>query len=278
MIRQVYASARLLLHILAGVALLVLTGSLWNNKTQLVKSTKQWWLARTVGLLGISVNVQGQIPQPTNGRGILYVSNHVSWIDIPLIGGLSQLNFLSKAEVRSWPLIGKLAEGTGTLFIKRGSGDAARVSESIARYLDEGRSVLFFPEGTTSNGKTVRKFHSKLFKAANHTTVDICPIAIHYHTEQSEAPSSDNPIGFIDEDEFTQHLWRVLGLPAVSATVEFLPVRSAPSDSLEVFVRSIQSEVNETLKQLQTNTNTNIQLPDASTHDDQKGEAASFYS
>lgn len=278
MTRKIYASARLLLHILAGVVLLALTGAIWNNKTQLVKSTKQWWLARTVHLLGINVNIHGQMPIPTNSKGILYVSNHVSWIDIPLIGGLSQLNFLSKAEVRSWPLIGKLAEGTGTLFIKRGSGDAARVSESIARYLDEGRSVLFFPEGTTSDGKTVRKFHSKLFKAAHHTTVNVCPIAIHYHLDQSEIPSSGNPIAFIDEDEFTQHLWRVLGLPKVSATVEFLPVRSAPSGNLEVFVRGLRSEINEALQQLQRKTSTNIQLPDASTHDGQRDGATSFYS
>lgn len=239
MIKQFYRAIRLLLHILLGVIMLVLTGSLWNNGTQLVKSCKRWWLHRATRLLGIKVEISGKVPQSPDGRGILFVSNHVSWIDIPLIGGISKLNFLSKAEVRNWPLIGRLATGTGTLFIQRGSGDADQVAVSIADYVQQGRSVLFFPEGTTSDGTAVRKFHKKLFNSAKHTEIQVCPIAIHYHVENS----STNPVPFVDDDEFTGHLWKLLAHRNIVASVEFLPLRPVESDNLESFVRGVQKEV-----------------------------------
>ncbi len=274
MIKQSWSAARLFLHIMAGIVLLVITGSLWNNKTRLVKRCKQWWLARATRLLGIEVRVEGDVPLPRQSKGVLLVSNHVSWIDIPLIGGLSQLNFLSKAEVRGWPLIGKLAEGTGTLFIQRGSGDADRVSKSIADYIDDGRSVLFFPEGTTSDGLQVRRFHKKLFQAAHHTDINLCPVAIHYYLDSTDR----NPVPFIGDDEFTSHLWNLLRHRKITATVEFLPQRTIDSDDLEQFVKSVQQEIAGSVAQHhdQYRVNTSTQSPDASTPCDLKDEAASF--
>lgn len=274
MIKQCWSAARLFLHIMAGIVLLVLTGSLWNNKTKLVKRTKQWWLHRTTQLLGIDVEVKGQVPLANQEKGILYVSNHVSWIDIPLIGGLSQLNFLSKAEVRRWPLIGKLAEGTGTLFIQRGAGDAERVSKSIADYLEEGRSVLFFPEGTTSDGSQVKRFFPKLFKAAQHTGINLCPLAIHYYVEAGK----QNPVPFIGDDEFTPHLWNLLRHRKIRATVEFLPVRPVDTTELDSFVRELQQEVAAAVSNHHNRyqPSTSTQLPGASIPGDLKGEAASF--
>lgn len=277
---QYYSATRLFLHIILGVVLLVLTGAIWNNKTALVKTTKCWWLGKTIRLLGINVKVYGDIPgveKPAvdgQKKGILYVSNHISWIDIPLIGSLTKLNFLSKAEVRDWPLIGKLAEGTGTLFIQRGSGDTASVAKSIADYLDDGRSVLFFPEGTTSDGSCVRRFHSKLFKASQHTEITLSPVAIHY----SVANCDYNPIAFIDDHEFSTHLWHLLKYREITAHVMFLQPRTVPAEDVEAFVRDVQKDISCSVKRLnqKDKANTNILWPDASIRDDQKDEAASF--
>ena len=273
MIQQAYRAARLFLHILAGVFLLVLTGAIWNNKTNLVKATKQWWLGRTTHLLGIEVQIIGTPPQTVDGKGLLYVSNHISWIDIPLIGSLTQLNFLSKAEVRRWPLIGKLAQGTGTLFIQRGSGDADRVAKAMAEYLNEGRSVLFFPEGTTSDGRGVRRFHSKLFKATQYTQTTVCPIVVHYQI----AGYSHNPVAFINDDEFHLHLWNLLRYRKIKAIVEFLPARSALCTLQEAFVRDLQQEMSVVVQQRQLDAvSTSIQWLDASIPAAQKDGAASF--
>ncbi len=245
-ITQSFSALRLLLHIMLGILLILCTGAIWNNKTKLVKSTKQWWLSRITRLMGIKVNVVGSIPSPYPGKGILYVSNHVSWIDIPLIGGLQQINFLSKAEVKNWPLIGYLAQSTGTLFIKRGNGDAQKVAEDIAGYIEQGRSVLFFPEGTTSDGRQVRRFFPKLFRAAEHTQIQLCPVAVHYKLEDN--PS--NPAAFIDDDEFGSHLWNLLRYRNIQATVEFLPVRPLPSTNLSETVKQAQQEISQSVARM----------------------------
>ena len=224
------------IHILLGLLLLILTGALWNPHSKRVKTTKRWWLSRIVRILGIEVEVYGELPSKKNQEGLMFVSNHVSWIDIPLIGGIQETCFLSKAEVRDWPLIGKLAEGTGTLFIKRGSGDAKRVTGLIAERANEGHSVLFFPEGTTTDGSSVKTFHRKLFKAGEQTQAYFCPVVISYEVEGEAI----NPVAFIDDDEFTEHLWHLLSFPHIKARVEFLPMRRIDQGNLTKEVQELE--------------------------------------
>ena len=249
MILRVVTLVRLIIHIFLGIVLLFFSGAFWNSKSQWVKRCKQWWLRCIIQLLKVHVEVQGSIPAPQDGRGILYVSNHVSWVDIPLLGGLLQFNFLSKAEVQNWPLIGKLAESVGTLFIKRGAGEAANVSRQIASYLDEGRSVLFFPEGTTSDGTQVRRFHTRLFRACEWTDVTLCPLVIHYRIVGKEI----NPVPYIDDDEIGTHLWNLLRYRNIQATVRFLPTRALPRENLDQTIRQLHKEVEDGLKQMQSN-------------------------
>lgn len=84
--------------------------------TPLRQRLTRWWLARLCAALPFEVRVSGEAPR----QPMLWVANHVSWTDIPLLGALAPLTFLSKAEVRAWPLAGWLAEKAGTLFIQIG--------------------------------------------------------------------------------------------------------------------------------------------------------------
>lgn len=110
----------------------------------------------------------------------LWVSNHVSWLDIPVVGSVAPVFFLSKAEIGQWPIFGRLAKAGGTLFIQRGSGDSNSVSDQIAKFLSKGSSVIFFPEATTTDGKQIKKIYGKLLKAAMDTQLPICPMVIAY--------------------------------------------------------------------------------------------------
>ncbi|MFC0820731.1 lysophospholipid acyltransferase family protein [Moraxella marmotae] len=110
----------------------------------------------------------------------LWASNHVSWLDIPVVGSVAPAFFLSKAEIAQWPIFGRLARAAGTLFIQRGSGDAGDVSRQIADFLQNGSSVVFFPEATTTDGKQIKKIYGKLLKAAIDTDLPICPMVIAY--------------------------------------------------------------------------------------------------
>ena len=118
--------------------------------------------------------------EPVPQRHGLWVSNHVSWLDIPVVGSVAPVFFLSKAEIGEWPIFGRLAKAGGTLFIQRGSGDVGSVSDQIAEFLSEGSSVVFFPEATTTDGKQIKKIYGKLLKAAIDTDLPICPMVIAY--------------------------------------------------------------------------------------------------
>ncbi|HVL02307.1 MAG TPA: lysophospholipid acyltransferase family protein [Dongiaceae bacterium] len=288
MVIRTFKAVRLFNHILLGLVLLVLTGAVWNNRTRLLKATKQWWLGRTTRLLGMEIELIGEFPTPPGDVGFLLVSNHVSWTDIPVIGSLSRINFLSKAEVKNWPLVGRLANTTGTLFIQRGAGNTDGVSRQIADSIAQGRSVLFFPEGTTSDGRSVGRFHRKLFRTCEHVHTQVLPLAIHYEVDGLDQETLDaqyagsNPVAFIGDDEFTQHIWRLLSFSKVKGKVAVLPPRTLDMSCLEQEVNAIRREIQTQVEYFNAqrpsvNTiSTSARSPGASSHADQPGEAASF--
>lgn len=166
--------------------------------------------------LGFRVSARGTF----SDRPVLFVCNHVSWSDIPVLGGMVPLRFLSKAEVGNWPVIGWLAKQAGTLFIQRGSGKAGQARHEIADTLRQGQSVLVFPEGTTTAGATVLPFHSRLLHAAADAGMDIQPVSIGYLRNGHP----DHLAPFIGDDEFHHHLARMLRQPAVEVGVIAHPV------------------------------------------------------
>ncbi|MGP5514293.1 lysophospholipid acyltransferase family protein [Psychrobacter alimentarius] len=136
----------------------------------------QTFCRKMAGSFGVKV-VAVEPVQQLHG---LWVSNHVSWMDIPVVGTLSPAFFLSKAEIGDWPIFGKLAHAAGTVFIERGSGDAGSVATQIASFLTEGFSVIFFPEATTTDGKKVKRIHGTLLQAAIDADVPVRPLVIAY--------------------------------------------------------------------------------------------------
>lgn len=238
MIRYLRAVSVLAL-LLLGMVLLVVTGALWNPHTRVVKIIMKRWFKVVLGVLGVSVTVRGHLPSEQPDVGHILVSNHVSWLDIPLIGSLVDANFLSKDEVRRWPLIGKLAEGAGTLFIKRGSGDGNQVAEQIAARTNKGHSVLFFPEGTSTDGTAIKTLYPKLFKACHSTQAAFYPVIVHYDVPGQ----SGHPIAFINDDDFSEHLWRMMGFSKINATVIFLEPRQFYGDQNNEAVGSLKDQV-----------------------------------
>ncbi|MDF3937034.1 lysophospholipid acyltransferase family protein [Pseudomonas citronellolis] len=198
--------ARLLAVIGLGVALASwvallerLPGYDW---TFLRQGLTRWWLARLRRALPYRVKVYGELPRAP----ALWVSNHVSWVDIPLLGALAPMTFLSKAEVRQWPLAGWLAEKAGTLFIRRGAGDSGQLGAQIAGALLMGRSTLIFPEGTTTDGRGLRTFHGRLLSGAIEAGVPLQPVALRY----LRAGEVDALAPFIGDDDLFSHLRRLL--------------------------------------------------------------------
>lgn len=173
--------------------------------------------------LGLDIHQHGSPSDDT----VLFVSNHISWSDIPILGSLAPIRFLSKAEVGQWPVIGWLARQAGTLFIRRGGGQARRVRDQIIENLQAGENVLVYPEGTTSAGLTVLPFHGLLLKAAPESKTPVQPVTIAYRRDGRP----DHLAPFIGEDEFHRHLLRMLRQPPARVDVVFhAPVH--PSDQI----------------------------------------------
>lgn len=182
------------------------------------------WLALATQLVGLRPQVTGT-PQEVP---VLMVSNHISWLDILVLGGLLPPRFLSKAEVRNWPLVGWLSACAGTLYIRRGSrGGANSASEAITYALRHDARVLVFPEGTTSNGLSVRRFHPRLFQAAVETGAPVQAVALHYTHEAGINPK----VPWIDDAGFFESLIDILGEHAIPVEVHFGTVHTAHDNS-----------------------------------------------
>lgn len=155
---------------------------------------KASWAGALLDALGVEVEADLTHAVP----GALIVANHISWIDIYVINSALPSAFVSKAEVRNWPLIGWLAAKNDTVFLRRGSrGHAKIVNQEIAGLLDKGRHVAVFPEGTTTDGRSLLHFHAALLQPALSAGHPVLPLAISYWEldgQRSLAPRYDGDI------------------------------------------------------------------------------------
>jgi 1-acyl-sn-glycerol-3-phosphate acyltransferase len=176
----------------------------------------RWWHERLCQVLEVEVRMNGQI-----AANALLVSNHISWLDISVIGAQGEIGFLAKTDVREWPLIGWLANHAGTLFIERGGHQVAHIAAQLGHAIAGGRTLMIFPEGTTTDGQTVARFHARLFQTAQAPGVQIQPVAISYH--HGDDPAPDLRVPYIGDDTLLANLWRVIRHPRLIARLHFLP-------------------------------------------------------
>ena len=170
-----------------------------------------------LGQMAIQLIVKGEPPAP---GPVMLAANHISWLDILVMRAAHDCRFVSKSEVRHWPLIGLLATGAGTLFIERESRrDAMRVVHHMAEHLRAGEILAIFPEGTTSNGVDLLPFHANLFQSAISAHAPVQPVALQFVDaatgERSLAPC------YIDDDTLLGSIWRTLTAPPLCAVVTF---------------------------------------------------------
>ena len=177
------------------------------------------WSARMLDVLGIELQVSGT---PAAGA-TLFVANHVSWLDILAINAVRPLRFVSKSDIRSWPLLGWLVACGGTLFIERERPrDAVRVVHLIAEALKAGGQIAVFPEGTTSDGHGVLPFHANLLQAAIATQVPIQAIALHYSDAKQPVSAA---AAYAGNTTLMESLWAVVTGDRLCVRVALLPIQ-----------------------------------------------------
>lgn len=149
------------------------------------------WLGIVAYSLGVRIKNYGT---PLTEK-TLFVANHISWLDILVLGNLTPIHFLAKEEVKHMPIVGWLATKAGTLYIKRGNRTSATESNSeITAILKQHHNSLVFAEGTTTDGH-IRKFHSRMLQSAIDAQAMVQPVAIFYPAFNKEKQKNElNPV------------------------------------------------------------------------------------
>lgn len=220
-IKVAYKIPALVLLSLAGLILMGIYGHKGQNTgiSDKQKAIRQWWLKKVIAIVGLKVIIKGDVD---HSQPALWVANHLSWLDIPVVGSEGAA-FLSKAEVRKWPAIGWLGEKGGTVYIKRGGKNASQIaSKQIASTIHGGDSILIFPEGTTSDGSGMKRFHARIFAPAIDHELPVQPIAVRYLDDQGNT----HPNVAWGDESFMQNVVAILGGKSITAELTFFPVIS----------------------------------------------------
>jgi 1-acyl-sn-glycerol-3-phosphate acyltransferase len=197
------------------------------------------WLTQScrgvLASLGLTVAVDGSMPS----HGLI-VSNHLSYLDILCFSSLGPCVFVSKSDVRGWPVFGRMATNGGTIYIDRTSRvDAGRVAKEIEEALRLGVRVVLFPEGTSSGGDTVLPFHAPLFEAAVRAGAPITPAYISYTIEGGD-PKVD--VCYWGGMTFATHFLGLLGKGKVHASISFGRSREGLRDR-KIAARTLHADV-----------------------------------
>lgn len=227
---------RLVAHIVAGYFAVKLQ---FPSLTQAEREQKvRGWALQMLERLNITLERQG----PSAPGPVLLVCNHISWLDIVVLHAAGYCRFVSKADVKHWPLVGVMATGAGTLYIERESRrDAMRVVHHMAEALARGEVVAAFPEGTTSDGMALLPFHANLIQAAIPMQTPVQPVGLRFvdaeSGEASFAPCYSNG------EAIYKSLWRTLRARRLAAVVTFGAEQAAGERNRRLFAADLREQV-----------------------------------
>lgn len=240
MSRTLWRGLRFIEHLMTG-ALILSCASLISRpgaRPAWVPMAVQWWYRRMARALGMRMETTGIM-----ASRCLLVSNHITWLDVIVLGSQGHVGFLSKSEVRDWPLVGWMASVfENTLFIERGAHQVGSVTAEIGARLGRGRPLVIFPEGTTTDGAGVARFYPPLFAIAMQPDLGVQPVAISYRS--GERPPPDLSIAYTGNQTLIANLWRVLRHPGLVARVQFLPpLRPEPDEGRRTLAARTRSAI-----------------------------------
>ncbi|MDB5900113.1 MAG: 1-acyl-sn-glycerol-3-phosphate acyltransferase [Ramlibacter sp.] len=236
-LRAGWRLAGALAHALRGWYTIVVLFPRWPRERR--EATVQAWAQRMLEVLGIPLQVEGT---PAPQGPMLVVANHISWLDILVLHAARYGRFVSKSDVRHWPLIGTLATGGGTLYIERAKRrDAMRVVHHIAESLVAGEIVVVFPEGTTGDGRELLPFHGNLIQAAIAARAPVQPVGLRF-VDVASGADSQGPL-YLDDDTLLGSLWRTLAGPPFVARVRFGVADQADGRDRRVWAQELREQV-----------------------------------
>jgi 1-acyl-sn-glycerol-3-phosphate acyltransferase len=224
---RLLALARLIALFSSLVPFTLVQFALSKSGSRRTHAFKREYYARMCRLMGLRIERRGKVSRK---RPALFVANHVSYFDIAALGALVEGNFVSRADVRKWPLIGWSASVQGTVFIERDRSQVRAHTDQVRERLERRENLILFPEGTSGNGTHVLPFKSALFSVAEYRVEErplaVQPVSIAY-TKLDGVPMGRylRPLfAWYGDMGFFNHLFCALSLGVVTVVVEFHPV------------------------------------------------------
>jgi 1-acyl-sn-glycerol-3-phosphate acyltransferase len=199
----------------------------------------QVWAIQLLRIWGIDLEVRGK---PVTLGPALLVCNHISWLDILVIHATRHCRFVSKSELRGWPVLGTLATGAGTLYIERAQRkDAMRMVKDMAKSLREGDVLAVFPEGTTGDGIGMLPFHANLIQSAIEAEAPIQPLALQFVDAKTNEISM--AARYIDDDTLLDSVWSTLNARGLKAVVNFGELQQSQERDRRTWAHDLREEV-----------------------------------
>jgi 1-acyl-sn-glycerol-3-phosphate acyltransferase len=231
---------RVVLHVLRGVAIVAL------RFRALDAAGRQGHIGRwSLGLLhalGVGLVAEGQF----RARATLVVANHISWLDIAAVHAVCpRARFVSKSDVKRWPVLGWLIGAVGTLFIERErKRDAMRVVHQTADALAAGDVLAVFPEGTTGDGHALLPFHAPLLQAAIAAEAPVQPVALRY----TEPGYDYSPaVSWLGATTLVHSVWAIACARGVQVRVTALPARGSAHADRRALAQTLREDIQQAL-------------------------------
>jgi len=210
----------------------------------------QQWSADTLKLLGISVEVIGNMATPASNPSRLLVANHISWLDPLVIQTLQHSIFVAKQEVSQWPVVGHIAKGCDVVFVNRGSPSSARkMVQGLTEALQNNMCIAGFPEGTSTEGHKVGLFHSNLFEVAVANSCEVVALSLRYKDPASQVMRLEP--AFVGDIGFLQSLHRVVCAPPMVVQVVVSDPIASHGHTRRTLAQLAQSKVQTQLESIQ---------------------------
>ncbi|HUP96975.1 MAG TPA: lysophospholipid acyltransferase family protein [Usitatibacter sp.] len=225
---------RMAMHRLAGAAILRVVFPRADGASR--RAWVGWWSAKLLRIAGLRTRVEG-VPPVGADAGAMIAANHISWLDIFAISSVRPTRFIAKSEIRDWPIAGWVVERAGTIFIRRDRRrETTRINELVNAALGAGDHVGLFPEGMTTEGDRLLRFHSSLFEPAVANRARVHPCAIRYEHADGTLCRA---MAYVGETSFMESFTLALRQRGVTVRLAFAaPIATEGFSRREVALRA----------------------------------------
>ena len=245
--KKFIAISKIALILLWTLPLLILqTPIMLFHKGSMAYTLPRLWHKGVCFIIGLKVEIVGI---PVHNKQLIYVGNHISYLDIPAIGSVLKASFIAKEDIAGWPVIGFLARVQQTAFISRSSAKAKKVANALDVMVKDGKSLILFPEGTSTVGTSVLPFKSSLFSLAqpkDSGPIPIQPFIIELVDADGKplTPETRDYYAWYADMEFAPHIWIYLQTRGATVRLTFLDVITPqPAQDRKELCKIIETQI-----------------------------------